>query len=45
MENVGYDSCKIFGTIHTKAYNHTNGTQKSDSIFILMPIKSFILMH
>ena len=35
MENVGYDSCKIFGTIHTKAYNHTNGTQKSDSIFIL----------
>ncbi len=34
MENVGYDSCKIFGTIHTKAYNHTINTQKSDSIII-----------
>jgi len=34
MENVGYDSCKILGTIHTKAYNHTIGTQKSDSIII-----------
>ena len=32
MENVGYDSCKILGTIHTKAYNHTINTQKSDSI-------------
>ena len=27
MENVGYDSCKILGTIHTKAYNHTINTQ------------------
>ena len=34
MENVGYDSCKILGTIHTKAYNHTINTQKSDSIVI-----------
>ena len=34
MENVGYDSCKIFGTIHTAAYNHTIGTQKSDSVTI-----------
>ena len=34
MENVGYDSCKILGTIHTKAYNHTINTQKSDSILI-----------
>jgi beta-glucanase (GH16 family) len=34
MENIGYDSCKILGTIHTKAYNHTIGTQKSDSIYI-----------
>ena len=34
MENVGYDSCKILGTIHTKAYNHTINTQKSDSVVI-----------
>jgi len=34
MENVGYDSCKILGSIHTKAYNHTIYTQKSDSILI-----------
>jgi beta-glucanase (GH16 family) len=34
MENVGYDSCKILGTIHTKAYNHIINTQKSDSIVI-----------
>mgnify|MGYP001330895678 FL=1 len=34
MENVGYDSCKILGTIHTKAYNHTINTQKSDSTVI-----------
>ena len=34
MENVGYDSCKILGTIHTMAYNHTINTQKSDSIVI-----------
>ena len=41
MENVGYDSCKIFGTIHTKAYNHVNGTQKSDSIFIVNAHQDF----
>ena len=28
MEYVGYDVGKIYGTIHTKAYNHTLGTQK-----------------
>ena len=41
MENVGYDSCKILGTIHTKAYNHSIGTQKSDSIIILTAHQSF----
>jgi beta-glucanase (GH16 family) len=28
MENVGYDANRIYGTIHTGAYNHTLGTQK-----------------
>jgi beta-glucanase (GH16 family) len=28
MEYVGYDVGKIYGTIHTEAYNHTLGTQK-----------------
>ena len=41
MENVGYDSCKILGTIHTKAYNHSIGTQKSDSIIILTAHQNF----
>ena len=41
MENVGYDSCKILGTIHTKAYNHTINTQKSDSILIKTAHQNF----
>lgn len=34
MEHVGFNQGWIFGTIHTKKYNHMVGTQKSDSIFI-----------
>lgn len=29
MEHVGYDMNNIVGSIHTKSYNHTIGTQKS----------------
>jgi len=29
MEHVGYDPNVVHGSIHTKAYNHTIGTQKS----------------
>jgi beta-glucanase (GH16 family) len=29
MESVGYDPDNIFFSIHTSAYNHTRGTQKS----------------
>ena len=29
MEHVGYDPNVVHGSIHTKAYNHTIGTQKT----------------
>lgn len=32
MENVGYDPDVIHGTVHTKSYNHTIGTQKGGKI-------------
>ena len=34
MEHVGYNPNMIYGTIHTKKYNHLIGTQKSDSISV-----------
>jgi beta-glucanase (GH16 family) len=34
MEHVGYNQGQIYGTIHTEAYNHVKGTQKSDSIMV-----------
>ncbi len=34
MENVGYDPDTIVGTVHTKAYNHSIGTQRSGRIGI-----------
>ncbi len=34
MEHVGYNQGMVYGTIHTEAYNHVKGTQKSDSIFL-----------
>ena len=32
MEHVGYNPDLIYGTVHTKAFNHGIGTQKGDSI-------------
>lgn len=32
MEHVGYEPDSIFGTVHTKSFNHIIGTQKSGSI-------------
>jgi beta-glucanase (GH16 family) len=32
MEHVGYEPSKIYGTIHTKAYNGSIGTQKGSSV-------------
>ena len=33
MENVGYNPDSVFSTIHTKAFNHIMGTQKSHGSF------------
>ena len=35
MEHVGYDPGRIHGTVHTKAYNHTQGTQKAGIIELI----------
>lgn len=43
MEHVGFNPDSIFGTVHTKAYNHTIGTEKGKSIFIDKPYDSFHL--
>ncbi|WP_375581389.1 glycoside hydrolase family 16 protein [Marivirga tractuosa] len=34
MEYVGYNPGTVYGTIHTESYNHTKGTEKSDSVQI-----------
>lgn len=41
MEHVGFEKDSVFGTIHTKAYNHVIGTQKTRAIFINDPYTSF----
>ena len=41
MEHVGYNKDSVFGTIHTKAYNHTIGTQKGKGIFVKDPYTRF----
>lgn len=41
MEHVGYEKDSIFGTIHSKSYNHTIGTQKVKAIFIDKPYDDF----
>ncbi len=43
MEYVGFQPSKIHGTIHTKAFNHTNGTQKGSSITLNKPYEDFHL--
>ena len=41
MENVGFDPLLIHGSIHTAAYNHTIGTQKTASVTIASPAEDF----
>jgi beta-glucanase (GH16 family) len=41
MENVGYDPRKVHGYVHTKAYNHTLGTQKGNSVTLASPWDTF----
>ncbi len=37
MENVGFDPLRIHSAVHTAAYNHTIGTQKTASVTIANP--------
>ncbi|WP_243652217.1 glycoside hydrolase family 16 protein [Mariniflexile fucanivorans] len=41
MEHVGFNPDSIFGTIHTKAYNHTINTERGKKVFIEKPYHSF----
>jgi len=41
MEHVGFKPDSIFGTIHTKTYNHMMKTQRGKKAFIEMPYDSF----
>ncbi len=41
MENVGFDPLRIHGSIHTTAYNHTIGTQKTSTVTITNPSEDF----
>jgi beta-glucanase (GH16 family) len=41
MENVGYDSLRIHGNIHTEAFNHVKKTNKGNSILIDKPWEDF----
>jgi beta-glucanase (GH16 family) len=34
MEHVGYNQGFVHGSVHTKKYNHSIGTQKTDTVFI-----------
>lgn len=41
MEHVGFEKDSVFGTVHTKSYNHVIGTQKTKKAFIKDPYSSF----
>jgi beta-glucanase (GH16 family) len=41
MENVGFEPVRIHGSVHTTAYNHTKGTQKTATIDIAGPADDF----
>ena len=41
MENVGFDPLRVHASIHTTAYNHTIGTQKTASTVVSDPSAGF----
>ncbi|TAD99710.1 MAG: glycoside hydrolase family 16 protein [Bacteroidetes bacterium] len=41
MEHVGHDPNVVHGTVHTKAFNHKNGTQKGEKIKVKKAQKDF----
>src|SRR5262245_54983396 len=43
MEHVGFDPGRIHANIHTKAYNHVQGTNKGSSVVVPAPDEGFHL--
>jgi beta-glucanase (GH16 family) len=43
MENVGFDPLAIHASVHTTAYNHTIGTQKTAVVTVAKPWEDFHL--
>jgi beta-glucanase (GH16 family) len=41
MENVGFDPLRVHASVHTAAYNHTIGTQKTASTLVTDPAADF----
>lgn len=41
MENVGFEPTRIYGTVHTAAYNHVSGTAKGANVTVATPWESF----
>ncbi len=41
MENVGFEPTRIYGTVHTAAYNHVSGTAKGSSLTVSNPWQEF----
>jgi beta-glucanase (GH16 family) len=41
MENVGFEPTRIYGTIHTAAYNHVAGTAKGANVTVANPWEDF----
>ena len=41
MELVGYNPDTVFGSVHTQAYNHVIGTQKTKGVFVENPSGQF----
>ena len=41
MEHVGFDPGRIHANIHTRAYNHVQGTNKGNSVVVLAPDGEF----
>jgi len=41
MENVGFDPLRVHASVHTAAYNHVIGTQKTASVTIADPSADF----
>jgi beta-glucanase (GH16 family) len=41
MENVGFEPTRIYGAVHTTAYNHVAGTAKGANVTVANPWESF----